>query len=166
MNQSVKSYQEVKEMLKDASSAWEKLVGHIRYYYVMDEKWVEGKPTHKHRNNLYIRRSGKSFVILSIREGYFEVCVVLGKDERVKFEEQRTLFSTAICQEYDNAHTYHDGKWLGFEVREESQVDDIIRLIHLKRKPNRKELPVSLERCGCLDLGLSSTEITDLIVSK
>ena len=164
MDRAIKPYEEVKIMLGSASSAWEKLVGHIRFFYVMDEQWAEGKPTHKHRNNLFIRRSGKSFVILGLREGYFEVCVVLGKAEREKFDEQRTDFGEVVCKEYDNAETLHDGKWLGFEVRDESLIDDIIRLLHIKRKPNRKILPESLEKCGRLDLGLSHEDITSRLI--
>ena len=160
-----KSYEQVKVMLGEASTAWEKLTGYIRYHYIMDEKWDEGKPTHKNYNNLYFRRSGKSFIILGIREGYFLTCVVFGKDERAKFDEQRENFSGAICKEYDRAEVLHDGKWLGFEVRDDSLIDDIIRLLHIKRKPNRKTLPESLEKCGCLDIGLSHEDITNLIIS-
>ena len=165
MDRAIKAYSEVKAMLGNASPAWEKLVGHIRFYYVMDEKWVEGKPTHKNYNNLFIRRGGKSFVILGIREGYFIAAIVLGKDERAKFDEQRETFGEAVCKEYDEAETYHDGKWLGFDVSDESLVDDIIRLLHLKRKPNRKILPESLEKCARLDLGLSHADITNCLTS-
>lgn len=165
MDRVIKPYEQVKAMLGNASSAWEKLVGHIRFFYEMDEQWVEGKPTHKHYNNLFIRRSGKSFVILSIREGYFITCVVLGKEERVKFDDERETFSEAVCKVYDEAQTYHDGKWLGFEVRDEMLIDDIIRLLHIKRKPNRKILPESLEKCSCLDLGFSYKDITNYLVT-
>ena len=163
MDNAIKPYEEVKMMLGSASTAWEKLVGYVRYHYIMDEKWEEGKPTHKNYNNLFIRRSGKSFIMLSIREGYFIAGVVLGKNERDKFDELRETFSEIICKEYDEAETYHDGKWLGFEVRDESLIDDIIRLLEIKRKPNRKTLPDSLEKCGCLDLGLSHEEITNCL---
>ena len=165
MDVAIKPYEEAKAILGSASTAWEKLVGHVRYHYIMDEKWVEGKPTHKNYNNLFIRRSGKSLIMLSIREGYFIAGVVLGKNERDKFDEQRETFCEIICKEYDEAETYHDGKWLGFEVRDESLIDDIIRLLQIKRKPNRKTLPESLEKCGCLDLGLSHSEITERIIS-
>ncbi|MDR0332961.1 MAG: DUF3788 domain-containing protein [Dysgonamonadaceae bacterium] len=163
MNRATKPYEQVRAMLGNASPAWEKLIGHIRFHYEMDEQWAEGKPTHKNRNNLYIRRGGKSFVILAIREGYFMVCVVLGKEERERFDAQRETFGEAICKEYDKAETLHDGKWLGFDIYDESLIDDIIRLLAIKRKPNRKVLPESAEKCGCLDLGLSHEEITDLI---
>ena len=166
MDRAIKPYAQVKAMLGDASSAWEKLVGHIRFYYAMDEVWQAGNPNHKNYNNLYIRRGGKTLMILGIREGYFIACVVLGKEEREKFDEQRETFGAAVCKVYDETDTYHDGKWLGFDVRDELPVDDIIRLLRLKRKPNRKVLPENLERCGCLDLGLPHGEITDCLFAS
>ena len=162
-----KPYSEVKAMLGDASTLWEQLTGHIRYHYVMDEKWAEGKPTHKNRNNLYFQRGGKSLAILAIREGYFIACVVLGKDERAVFDEQRAAFGEAVCQAYDEAENLHDGKWLAFDIHSNDTplIEDVIRLLHIKRKSNRKVLPDSLDPCGRLDIGLSHAEITDLIVS-
>jgi hypothetical protein len=165
MDRKIKPYEQVKAMLRSASSAWEKLTGHIRFYYIMDELWNEGNPTHKHYNNLYFRRGGKTLVTLCIREGYFIASVVLGKDERDTFDQQRETFGEAVCKEYDETDIYHDGKWLGFEVRDESLVDDINRLLQIKRKPNRKILPKSLEKCGCLDLGLSHEEITNYLIT-
>ena len=165
MNRATKPYSQVKVMLGKASLAWEKLAGHIRFYYIMDELWDEGNPNHKHYNNLRFRRGGKTLTTLCIREGYFIVSVVLGKEEREKFDEQRETFGEEVCKEYDDAETYHDGKWLGFEVRDEALIDDIIRLFHLKRKPNRKILPESTEECGRLDFGLSHEDITKHLVT-
>ena len=165
MDRAIKPYKQVAAMLGRASSAWERLTGYIRFYYVMDELWDEGKPTHKHYNNLRFRRGGKTLVTLCIREGYFIACIVLGKEEREKFDEQREMFSEITCKVYDETHTYHDGKWIAFDVCDESLIDDIIRLIHLKRKPNRKVLPENLEKCGCLDLGLSHEDITNHLIT-
>jgi hypothetical protein len=163
MDRKIKPYEQVKAMLGSASSAWEKLVGHIRFYYVMDEKWDKGKATHKNYNNLFIRRGGKSLVMLGIREGYFIACIVLGKEEREKFAEQRDSFDEAVRAKFDEAEAYHDGTWLAFEIHDESLVDDMIRLIRLKRKPNRKILPDSSEKCGSLDLGMTHAEITNCL---
>ncbi|MCL2169458.1 MAG: DUF3788 domain-containing protein [Defluviitaleaceae bacterium] len=166
MERPVKSYDEVKALLGGASAAFEKLAGHIRFYYVMDEVWAEGNPAHKHYNNLYFRRGGKTLVNLCLREGYFIVSVVLGKDEREKFEAQRESFGEAVCQEYDAAETYHDGKWMGFDVSDDSLVDEIFKLLQIKRKPNRKILPESLEKCAQLDIGLSHHDVTNFILSE
>ena len=131
----------------------------------MDELWEEGKPTHKHYNNLRFRRGGKTLTTFCIREGYFIVCVVLGKEEREKFDEQQEAFGEVVRKVYDEEDILHDGKWLGFDVRDESLIDDIIRLFHIKRKPNRKILPESLEKCSRLDIGLSHEDITNCIIS-
>jgi len=165
MDRPTKPYNEVKAMLGDASTAWEKLIGYIRFHYEMDENWAEGKPTHKHFNNLFIKRSGKALLSLHLRDGYFLVSITLGGKERDKFEEQRASFGEAVCNEYDSAETLHDGKWLGFEVRNDSLIDDIIRLVQIKRKPNRKILPKDIDNCGRLDIGMSYSEITRSIIS-
>jgi hypothetical protein len=159
-----KSYEQVKAMLGNASPAWEKLVGHIRFYYEIDEIWAEGKPTHKHYNLLFFKRGGKSLITLCLRERFFLVSITLGAKEREIFEEQRDVFGAAVCKEYDEAETLHDGKWLGFEVRDDSLIEDIIRLLPIKRKPNRKIQPESIEKCGRLDIGLSHEEITNRII--
>ena len=165
MDRPTKPYNEVKAMLGDASAAWEYLVGYIRYHYEMDENWAEGKPTHKHFNNLFIKRSGKALLSLHLRDGFFLVSVTLGGKERDKFEEQRAAFGKTVCNIYDAAETLHDGKWLGFEVRDDSLIDDIIRLVQIKRKPNRKTLPKDNKNCGRLDIGMSYADITKSIMT-
>jgi len=163
MDRPTKPYEQVKEMLGKASNAWEQLTGYIRFNYMMDELWEAGNPNHKHYNNLRIRRSGKTLITFAIREGYFIVCIVLGKDEQAKFDAQREQFSPAVRKIYDDTHIYHDGKWLGFNITDDLPLDDFIRLLHIKRKPNRKILPESLEKCGKLDIGLSHEDITNCI---
>lgn len=41
--------------------------------------------------------------------------VTLGKDERARFEADRSEYSESIQTVYDDSKTYHDGKWLMFE---------------------------------------------------
>jgi len=161
-----KPYSEVEAKLEKASGAWEYLTAHIRFNYELDEEWQEGNPTHKHHSNLRFRRGGKTLITLCIREGYFIAAIVLGKDERDKFEQQRKEFGKEVQKEYDDAEVFHDGKWLGFDVRDELLIDDIIRLLEIKRKPNRKIMPKNLAGCGRLDIGLSHQEITSIIVKN
>jgi len=40
----------------------------------------------------------------------------------------------------------------------------MIRFMHIKRKPNRKVLPQSIEKCGRLDIGMSHEDITKYIM--
>ena len=65
--------------------------------------------------------------------------VILGKDERTKFEADRDHYTKEVQEIYDEAKTYHDGKWIMFEPADTSLFDDFMRLLQIKRKPNRKE---------------------------
>jgi len=39
---------------------------------------------------------------------------------------------------YDETKTYHDGKWLMFEPTDTALFDDFVKLLGIKRKPNKK----------------------------
>ena len=65
--------------------------------------------------------------------------VILGKDERLKFEEDRESYANEFLKIYDEARTYHDGKWIMFEPVDTSLFDDFMKLLKIKRKPNRKQ---------------------------
>ena len=64
--------------------------------------------------------------------------IILGKDERAKFEDIRATLSDAVCRQYDNAQTYHDGKWVMFEPTDATDFSDYMKLLAIKRKPNRQ----------------------------
>ena len=64
--------------------------------------------------------------------------IIFGKDEREKFEEIRDTLSDSVCSQYDEAKTYRDGKWVMFEPTDTSEFNDYIKLLDIKRKPNRK----------------------------
>ena len=64
--------------------------------------------------------------------------IILGRDERVKFEQERENYSKEIQRIYDETQTYHDGKWMMFTPTDASLFNDFIRLLKIKRKPNRK----------------------------
>ena len=64
--------------------------------------------------------------------------IIFGKDERTKVEEIRNELSPSILETYDNAKTFHDGKWVMFEPKSTELLDDYVQLLTIKRKPNRK----------------------------
>ena len=55
-----------------------------------------------------------------------------------KIEEIRNELSSNILETYDNAQTFHDGKWVMFNITDNSIIEDLIKLLFIKRKPNRK----------------------------
>lgn len=84
------------------------------------------------------RRGGKTLCALYARENCIGFMVILGKDERLKFENGREHYSEKVQRIYDKTPTYHDGKWLMFEPTDTALFDDFIRLLGIKRKANRK----------------------------
>ncbi|MEX2995690.1 DUF3788 family protein [[Clostridium] scindens] len=52
---------------------------------------------------------------MRIRENCIGFMVTLGKDERARFEADRSEYSEIVQKVYDDSKTYHDGKWMMFE---------------------------------------------------
>ena len=107
----------------------------IEQKYNMDQMWNLGgkKWTYEYK----YRRGGKTLCALYAKEQTIGFMVILGKDERTKFESMREMFSNAAQKIYDETTTFHDGKWLMFELKDTSLFNDIERLLSIKRKPNR-----------------------------
>jgi hypothetical protein len=132
---------EVLDALDASKEALEIFLAFIRRNYEMDELWTVGKSAGKlaaYRNELKFRRGGKTLVTLYMREGFFRVTIILGKDERAKAEAKLAEFSVVIRQVYTETKTLHDGKWLTFDVRDTSLIEDLCKLLLLKRKSNKK----------------------------
>ena len=115
---------------------WNSLCALIAEHYDMDTLWVKGGKAWTYEYKY--RRGGKTLCGLYARENCVGFLVILGKDERLKFEQERENFSAEVQRIYDETKTYHDGKWLMFEPTDTSLFDDFIRLLRIKRKPNRK----------------------------
>ncbi len=114
---------------------------------------------------LKFRQGKKTIVSVNFRKDALEFQIILGKAEREKFENVHPEFSDALWQYYQQQPTHYDGKWLFIRVEKLDDLEEIKKLILLKKRPNRK--PFSKEnavisRCGhrC-DLCVHSTAITE-----
>ncbi len=83
------------------------------------------------------RRGGKTLCALYAGENCVGFLMILGKDERLKFEADRENYTREVQETYDKAQTYHDGKWIMFEPVDTALFQDFLRLLRLKRRPNR-----------------------------
>ncbi len=115
---------------------WQELCAAIDKKYEMERLWNAGG-----KNWTYgykYRRGGKTLCCLYARQECIGFMIIFGKDERAKFEDIRNTLSDAVCRQYDEAKIYHDGKWVMFEPTDTAEFDDYMKLLALKRKPNRK----------------------------
>ena len=120
---------------KELYDLWNSLHQLLEQKYNMEQMWNHGgkKWTYEYK----YRRGGKTLCALYAKEQTIGFMVILGKDERTKFESMREMFSNAAQKIYDETTTFHDGKWLMFELKDTSLFNDIERLLSIKRKPNR-----------------------------
>lgn len=115
---------------------WQQLCSKIDEKYEMERLWNTGgkKWTYEYK----YRKGGKTLCTLYAREKCIGFMIIFGKDERTKFEDIRDTLSTSICRQYDEAKIYRDGKWVMFEPIDTAEFDDYIKLLAIKRKPNKK----------------------------
>lgn len=117
-------------------SIWENLVQCVDSLYDMDRTWGKGFGDWIYEYKY--RRGGKTLCTFYAKKGVANILIILGKAEREKFELMRNDFSEGMLKMYDSTNTYHDGKWLWIPIDEKLTEDDIIRLLKIKRRPNRK----------------------------
>lgn len=120
---------------KPLYSLWTDLCAFIDSRYDMDRLWNKGGKAWTYEYKY--RRGGKTLCSLFARENCMGFMIILGKDERLQFERDRESYSQEIQRIYDGTPTYHDGKWMMFEPTDTSLFDDFMKLLKIKRKPNK-----------------------------
>lgn len=115
---------------------WLSLTESIDAKYEMECLWNRGGKMWKYEYKY--RRGGKTLCALYARENCIGFMVVFGQEERAKFEACRDSYSKETQKVYDEAQTYRDGKWIMFEPKDTSLFDDFIKILSIKRKPNKK----------------------------
>ncbi len=115
---------------------WSKLRDLIESKYDMECLWNSGGKRWTYECKY--RRGGKTLCALYARESVFGIMIIFGQDERAKFEANRNEYSIEVQRVYDDSTTYHDGKWMLFELTDTSLFPDMEKLLLIKRKPNKK----------------------------
>lgn len=115
---------------------WEELCSAIDEKYEMERLWNTGGK--KWIYEYKYRKGGKTLCSLYAKSKCVGFMIVSGAKERAKFEDIRSTLSGNVCRQYDKAETYYDGKWVMFEPTDTAEFDDYIKLLSIKRKPNRK----------------------------
>lgn len=73
-----------------------------------------------------------------LKENEFSFMVIYGKKEQGIFEEQAETFSQTVLSVYEEAKSYHDGRWLLFPNPDNQLLLEYFRLVQIKKKPNKK----------------------------
>jgi hypothetical protein len=121
----------------EAFGHWRALQDWIEDSYpgIFRPDWIYGGKTHGW--SLRYKRS-RTFCTLLPERGAFSSVVVLGAADREKVEANRQRLSPHLMHLYDDAATFHDGKWLKIRVSSAEERRDVTDLLALKR-PLRSE---------------------------
>lgn len=114
---------------------WTELCALIEQRYCMERLWDSGGKAWKYAYKY--RRGGKTLCALYAKESTIGFLVILGKAEREKFELERDHYTIPVQKIYEESKTYHDGKWMMIPLEDASLFEDLLRLLALKRRPNR-----------------------------
>jgi hypothetical protein len=114
---------------------WTRLLEFIEVNYpgVFTPDWIFGGK--KYGWGLRFKKS-KSFCTLIPERNRLVVQIVFGGEEREKAEKILSEDS-GVRKAYAEATTYHAGKWLALIAEREETLDDIEKLLAVKRKPKR-----------------------------
>lgn len=93
------------------------------------------------KNELKFKQGKKTILTIYLYEEKLTFLIIFGKVEREKFLGIKSEFSKYIQDYYDNSKTYHDGKWMFIDVVDLEVLEEVKRLIQIKKKPNRKPFP-------------------------
>ncbi len=131
-------------------NVWNRLCQLIEQSYEMEQLWNRGGKAWTYEYKY--RKGGKTLCALYAKERTLGFMVILGKDERAKFEMQRELFSNEVQMIYDEATTFHDGKWIMFELKNTELFNDMERLLLIKYKRQNKLFHFHKTFCSEFDI--------------
>lgn len=115
---------------------WKEICDNIESKYDMIIAWNNGGKAWKYECKY--SRAGKTLCGLYANENKSGLMIIFGGAERDKVETIRQELNEKTMAIYNDAKTYRDGKWVMFPL-DKALIADYMRLLSIKRKPNRKD---------------------------
>lgn len=119
---------------EETFAVWENLRAVIERKYDMNIVWNNGGKAWKYECKY--SKGGKTLCGLYARENAAGFMIIFGEAEREKVEAIRGELNEKTMAVYEEAKIYRDGKWVMFPIEREL-LEDYIRLLATKRKPDR-----------------------------
>lgn len=116
---------------------WAGLQSWIEEFYpgVFAPEWLYGG---KKRGWSLRYKKTRAFCTFLPEYGRFSTVVVLGRAEREKFEERRSVWRLQLVQLYDEAQTFPDGKFLTIAISSADDLHDVTNILTMKRPPTSR----------------------------
>jgi hypothetical protein len=122
--------------------AWSDLREFIESHYEIEPETTCGGP--KYGWEIRYRIGGKTLCSLTPWKGGFTLLLVLGKEDSKIVLAMADDLSDKTLKLIKNTKQLHDGRWLWIRPSDASDVEDVKKLLQVKRKP--KKVQVSEKR--------------------
>jgi len=126
--------EEIDAALGASASHWQALLDFIETSFAIPPVFSFGGKNYGW--NLWYKKGGKALTTLYPQKDHFIAQVVLGKEQ---VEKALALeLGEKVSRILQETPQFHDGRWLFIPVSDEADVQDVERLLLLKRKPIKK----------------------------
>jgi D-lyxose ketol-isomerase len=119
-----------------ARAAWVKLTRFLKENYDIAPEKIFDK---KQGWDVRYRKSGKTLITLTPEKTAVRVLMVLGREESEKALSMRNELSAKMYRQIEDTKQLHDGRWLWIRLFTAEDVEDIERLLPVKRKPRKAQ---------------------------
>jgi hypothetical protein len=116
-----------------AITAWEQLQEFLDTHYDLQKETLYYGD--KYGWLVRYRKSGRTMVSLFPETNSFSFLIVYGMKEINKFLTQETEFLPFTNEVFHKTKKLHDGKWVWIRVTDSAVLEDLKRLVAIKRKP-------------------------------
>ena len=83
--------------------------------------------------NVKFKKGGKSLCTVYPYEGFFTVLIVIGKNEKPRFEEAFAAFTPYLQDLYNTAKEGNGQRWLLIDIEDEAIFQDVKKCIAIRR---------------------------------
>jgi len=121
----------VKFLGRYAGKIWKKITEYMNKNY-------DFEPIRENENldaTIRYRRSGKTLLTFYPKKNELTVLIILGKQDVEKFVNSKKEFTPEIIELFENTRQYHDGRWLHIKVPPFESLEDIKKLLEIKKRP-------------------------------
>lgn len=120
-----------KDKVRDA---WKNLLTFVDSSYNLDRKILFGGK--KYGWAVQYKKGKRTIITMFPERNGFTILLIFGKSELEKIEDIKKTISVSVSDKIDHTKQNHDGKWAWLRYENDSFVDDISKLIKIKRKPD------------------------------
>lgn len=122
------------------SSLWTEFNNQIQTAYQIEPNMAYSSCSMQPGWNIKYKKSGKALCTLYPMSGYFIALVVIGEQEMAEVECLMPFCSNYVQDLFQSTKTGNGQKWLMIEVRNQEILEDVLKLISLRKRPKINKL--------------------------